>query len=271
MSARRTGIRRALLAAAGLALLAPAARAGVTVALQPATQTVSPGAQFDVFVAVTQSGSAFNAFDAIVGYTPTALTLVQLSPLSLQEGAMMTSACGNRFHRFRVGTDRDTITNALLCNGVSVTGPGQIYRLRFQASNTPQTTSVQFLPGVAFFDAGLAVAPVSTSNATVVISGPVGVETPTPARLRILASPNPSRSLTMLRIEADQAGLQELVVSDLMGRTVRRLGNGWFDAGVRERAWDGRDDAGARMPPGIYFARLTSPGGIVRAAIARIE
>jgi hypothetical protein len=271
MTARRSRLRRALLTAAGLALLAPAARAGVSIALQPATQTVAPGAQFDVFIAVTQSGSAFNAFDAIVGYTPSALTLVQLSPLSLQEGAMMTSACGSRFHRFRTGSDRDTITDALLCSGVSVSGPGQIYRLRFQASNTPQTTSVQFLPGVAFFDAGLAVTPVSTSNATVVISGPVAVVTPAPARLRLLASPNPSRSLTMLRIEADQAGLQELAVSDLMGRIVRRLGGGWFEAGARDRAWDGRDDAGVSVPPGIYYAWLRTPGGLVRAAIARVE
>ena len=259
--------------ATALAALAPAAHAGVTIALQPATQTVTPGAQFDLFVGVTVGGSAFNAFDAIVGYSPSALTLIQLSPLSLQEGSMMTGACGNRFHRFRQGTDRDTITDVLLCNGVSVSGPGQVYRLRFQASSTPQTTAVQFLPGVAFYNAGLAVTPVTTSNATVVIQASVGVETPIPhpASLRLHASPNPSRSLTMLRIEAAVAGLQELTVCDVLGRVVRRLGSGWFDAGARERTWDGRDDSGTRVPPGIYYAQLKAAAGVVRSPIARLE
>ena len=27
-------------------------------------------------------------------------------------------------------------------------------------------------------------------------------------------------------------------------------------------AWDGRDADGARMPRGIYFARLTTPAGV---------
>lgn len=265
--------RRALATALALVALAPAARAGVTIALQPATQTVAPGAQFDLFVDVTQSGSAFNAFDAIVGYSPAALTLIALSPLSLQEGAMMTAACGSRFHRFRQGADRDTITDVLLCNGVSVTGPGGIYKLRFQASNTPQTTTVQFLPGVAFYDAGIGVTPVTTSDATVTIGGSVAVGTPAarPAALRLQASPNPSRALTRLRIESEAAGFQEVAVCDLLGRAVRHLESGWFDAGARARDWDGRDDSGARVPPGIYYAQVRAAAGMVRSPIARLE
>lgn len=279
-AATRQGIRSTwtrwaalTLFAATLAAFAPPARAGVTIALQPATQSVAPGAEFDLFIAVTQSGSAFNAFEAIVGYSPSALTLIQLSPLSLQEGSLLTTACGNRFHRFRRGTDRDTITDVLLCSGVSVSGPGQIYRLRFRASTTAQATTVQFLPGIAVYNAGIAVTPVATSDAPIVIGTPVGVGSrlPGPAALRLHASPNPSRSLTMLVLEADAAGLQELTVCDLLGRVVRRLGNGWFDAGRRERAWDGRDDSGVRVPPGIYYAHLRAPAGVVRSPIARLE
>jgi flagellar hook capping protein FlgD len=272
---RSAGTRWAVVVAVAAALTASAsaAGAGVTIALQPATQSVAPGAEFDLFIAVTEGGSAFNAFDAIVGFSPSALTVVQLSPLSLQEGSLMTTACGNRFHRFRQGADRDTITDVLLCNGVSVPGPGQIYRLRFQASMTPQTTTVQFLPGIAFYNAGLAVTPVATSDATIIIAAPVGVETPlpTPGVLRLHASPNPCRSLMKLRIETDTAGLQELTVCDLLGRVVRRLGSGWFDAGRREGHWDGRDDSGARVAPGIYYAQLRTPAGAVRSPIVRLE
>src|SRR6185503_17145494 len=94
---RDVGFALGLLAAP---VLAGPARASVTVALQTASASVAPGADFDVDVTVTQAGSAFNAFDAVVGFDPAALTFVQLAPLSLQEGALMTGACGNRFHQF---------------------------------------------------------------------------------------------------------------------------------------------------------------------------
>src|SRR5438445_13890395 len=58
---------------------------GVKVALLPATQTVAPGAEFDLSMEVTVAGSAFNGFDAYIGYDPAALTLIPLSPISLQE------------------------------------------------------------------------------------------------------------------------------------------------------------------------------------------
>ncbi len=263
----------ALLLTLAFPTLAAPARAGVTLALQPATQTVVPGAEFDLFLAVTQSGSAFNAFDAIVGHDPAALTLLQLSPLSLQEGSLMTNACANRFHQFRRGADRDTITDVLLCNGVSVSGPGQIYRLHFRAATAPQTTAVQLLPGARFYDAGIAVTPVSTTDATVVIGNAVGVgpDLPGPAPCRLRASPNPSRSLTWIVVETGAPGLQELTVRDLLGRVVRRLGSGWFDPGRRELAWDGRDDSGEPRPPGIYYVQLRAPSGSIRTPIVRIR
>jgi FtsP/CotA-like multicopper oxidase with cupredoxin domain len=254
-------------------MLVPVAQASVTIALQPATQTVAPGAEFDLSIVVTESGSAFNAFDAIVGYAPAALTLIQLSPVSLQEGTLMTSACANRFHQFRPGTDRDTITDVLLCNGVSLSGPGQIYRLRFRAAMTAQTTAVHFLPGVRFYNAGIAVTPVSTSDATIQIGTSVGVEPGIagPAALRLRASPNPSRSLTLLRVDSDVSGPQALTVRDLLGRVVRRLGSGWFDAGPREVSWDGRDDFGVRLPPGIYYGELRARAAVIRTSIVRLE
>lgn len=261
------------LAVLALASFAPAARAGVSAALEPATQTVTAGADFDVTLTVTESGSVFNAFDAVVGHDPAALTLIQLTPISLQEGALMQEGCASRFHRFRSGSDRDTITDVLLCSGVSLSGPGQIYRLRFHASSTPQTTTIQFLSGIRFYDAGVAVTPVTTADATVVIASPVGVgledvgrESP---RLRV--GPNPSRGATKILVETAASGSQELAVRDLMGRLVRRLPAGWFAAGRREVIWDGRDDAGARSRPGMYYAELRTPERTVRVPIVRVD
>src|SRR6266516_3043333 len=160
------GVVVVLVAATG-ALASRAIGQGVTVALTPVSSSVAPGSQFDLFIEVTRQGSLFNAFDAIVGYDPAALTSIPLSPLSLQEGSYMKAACSTRFHRFRQGTDRDTTTDVLLCNGVAVAGPGQIYRLHFKASNTTQVTRVRFLPGLQFYNNGLYVNPAYSSDATI--------------------------------------------------------------------------------------------------------
>jgi flagellar hook capping protein FlgD len=252
--------RRALLALLPLVTLAlPApARAGVTVALQPSAASVAPGSEFDVYLQVTQAGSAFNGFDAIVGYNPAALTLIRLSDAQ-QEGALLTSACGNLFHRFSEGTDRDTISAVLLCNQTFVTGPGTLYRLHFKASNNPQVAVVSFLPGLHFYNAGLYVTPVTSSNATIAIGSSVGVGTEVAMPgLRVLASPNPARGAASLRIESDQAGAQAVRVLDSLGRVVRDLGRGRFAAGSREISWNRRSDAGRRLPAGVYTIEVTS-------------
>ena len=64
----------------------------------------------------------------------------------------------------------------LLCSNQSLTGPGQIYRLHFVASTTPQITEVRFDPGLQFYDDGLFVNPAHPSNALIGIGmSPVGV------------------------------------------------------------------------------------------------
>lgn len=46
----------------------------------------------------------------------------------------------------------------------------------------------------------------------------------------------------------------------MRGQHVRDLVAGGLAAGEHAVTWDGRDDAGATMPSGIYFYRLQSGG-----------
>ena len=258
----RTGWAGALLVlvVAGAPPRAMAAN-GVHVALLPATQTVAPGAEFDLSMEVTVSGAAFNAFDAYIGYDPAALTLIPLSPISLQEGSYFAAACPNRFHRFRQGTDRDTITDVLLCQGVSLTGPGQIYKLHFRASSTPQVTAVRFLPGLQFYNAGLFVNPDSSKDAYIGIGMQVGVpETGRRFESSLRATPNPSRGGVALSMDVSHGGSQRLMILDLQGRVVRHLQSGRFEAGSRRAFWDCRNDSGATLPAGVYMAALETAG-----------
>jgi hypothetical protein len=247
-----------VLALLGIGAPAPtAAGPGVTIALTPQTQQVVPGSLFDLFIEVTQAGDPFNGFDAVIGYDPTALMLVPMNPIDLQQGAYMTGACGNTFHVFKAHAGIDTITDVLLCSGVALPGPGQIYHVRFQASDTPQLTQVQFRPGVRFYNAGLNVLPLTSSDAVITIGSPVGVGASEPARLALTVAPNPSHGNLIFTIGSDGAGQASLTLFDLQGRVVRRFENEGFSSGVRAVRWNGRSDSDTSVAPGIYLARLT--------------
>jgi hypothetical protein len=90
--------------------------------------------------------------------------------------------------------------------------------------------------------------------------GPVGA---LPDRAAVLGNrPNPFRSGTSIRFAIPEGGaaLYDLRVFDVAGRVVRVLGEGSIGAGVHERTWDGRDDAGRDASSGIYFYQLVVGG-----------
>jgi hypothetical protein len=235
---------------------------GVSVSLTPAGQTVTPGSEFDVDVTVTQAGAPFNGFELVVGYDPGALTFLPASPLSLQQGCLMTgtcsSACGATFHLFSAAGDSLVVSDGLLCDQLSLLGPGQVYRFHFRAATTPQVTAL-WLRRVEFYDAGLLVTPVTAAGCIVGIG--VALDAGAPASgpsLAIRAQPNPCRGRVQLTIADAGADEPDLRVVDVFGRTVRHLPPGRGGAGVRRVEWDGRTDSGERAPAGVYLVRLAA-------------
>jgi hypothetical protein len=95
--------------------------------------------------------------------------------------------------------------------------------------------------------------------------GVLGVEPGSPeaatatARLSA-AAPNPFAASTTIRFALAAAGDVDLAVYDVSGRIVRRLAGGRTEAGAHTAVWNGRDDAGRRVAPGVYLYRLRAPG-----------
>jgi flagellar hook assembly protein FlgD len=56
-------------------------------------------------------------------------------------------------------------------------------------------------------------------------------------------------------------------IHDVAGRIVRTIDAGVRPAGAHELTWDGRDDAGVPVAPGVYLARLAAGGA---AAVTRV-
>lgn len=74
--------------------------------------------------------------------------------------------------------------------------------------------------------------------------------------------PNPSAGLPTTLSYALAAGeAASLSIVDLRGRTIRRLWSGAGTGAAQIVFWDGRDDRGAAVPTGVYFARLAGEAG----------
>jgi hypothetical protein len=249
----------------------PAHASGVTVAILPDSGFVVPGSEFTLELWLTASGDSINGYDAVIAYDPAALTFLPTSPPSLQEGAYMKTACGNTVPYFTNAGDSLVISHVLLCSGVSLPGPGQLYKLRFRAPTTPQWTWVR-IRSIQFYDDGLFVNPALPSDAAIAVGVPVGVPGPGPApalaETRVKVVPNPCRAAATIVVETAAAGDQQVVVCDVQGRVVWHLDPGVVMPGTRRVAWDGRDDAGVRLAPGVYHVLVKMPGKITGARIA---
>jgi flagellar hook capping protein FlgD len=146
----------------------------------------------------------------------------------------------------------------LLCNQIFLTGPGHLYKLRFHASNTVQITHVNFR-STSFYNAGLFVTPVGTSNATIGIGVNVGVEPRPGAPGRVRVEPNPSFGRVQFVSEGGAGRVEAVEILDVTGRVVRSLAGAGAEAGAR-LTWDGRDARGMRVPAGVYQARIHRDG-----------
>jgi hypothetical protein len=96
-----------------------------------------------------------------------------------------------------------------------------------------------------------------------IANGTTGVTSGLPTRV-YLAPPQPSPfgSSTVLRYGLPKAGIVKLHVLDVTGRLVRTLVNEMQAPGSKTAIWNGQDDQGRRVGPGMYLYRLEG-GGVV--------
>ena len=96
-----------------------------------------------------------------------------------------------------------------------------------------------------------------------------GLETTKALALR--AFPNPSRAVTTLEFDVPSKRAGTVRVFDVAGRMVRELQNGLLTVGRHQVLWDGRDGAGNRVTPGLYFVRARLGDLEQRRTIVRVR
>jgi hypothetical protein len=85
---------------------------------------------------------------------------------------------------------------------------------------------------------------------------------PAPPALLALAPPLPTPFVvqTLVRLTLGRPAPASVVVLDVRGRTVATIARGALSAGPHAWTWDGRDDDGAALAPGLYWIQAVAGG-----------
>jgi len=94
---------------------------------------------------------------------------------------------------------------------------------------------------------------------------------PPPASLGLKVYPNPCGEAATIRFALPRDRDARLEILDLSGRRVRDLGRSRPGAGTHYAQWDGRDGDGSAVEAGLYFVRLTTPGGARTARLMLVR
>ena len=84
-------------------------------------------------------------------------------------------------------------------------------------------------------------------------------------------APNPFVGATRVAFTLSAASRVRVDVFDLRGARVRGLADEDFPAGETVLSWDGRDDFGRAVAPGVFFVRTSGGAGAASAKVVRLS
>lgn len=86
-----------------------------------------------------------------------------------------------------------------------------------------------------------------------------------------VATPNPFRGSTSIGYSVPEAGPVTVSIYSVGGEAVRTLTEGVHAGGAARTAWDGRNDTGHRVAPGVYFVRVEAGDQTAASRLLRIH
>ncbi|MDZ7269888.1 MAG: T9SS type A sorting domain-containing protein [candidate division KSB1 bacterium] len=85
------------------------------------------------------------------------------------------------------------------------------------------------------------------------------------------AYPNPFKPVTTITVEMARRESATVTIYNVMGQKVATLHHGLLPQGSTRFQWQGRDDAGRAVAPGLYFFRLTTADGMQTRAVVLLQ
>jgi hypothetical protein len=96
--------------------------------------------------------------------------------------------------------------------------------------------------------------------------------TPAPGSVALRgAVPNPFTITTTINFDLARAGHAEVSIYNIAGREVKRLVSDDLPAGSHVATWDGSDDEGRKVAPGVFFYQLRAPGITASKRMVRLS
>jgi len=83
---------------------------------------------------------------------------------------------------------------------------------------------------------------------------------PPASGLSLQAAPNPFNTYTQIEFKSPRDGTGKMRIYDVAGKLVRNIGQTRIEKGLNSVIWDAKNDAGFRVPSGVYFFRLEAFG-----------
>ncbi len=111
----------------------------------------------------------------------------------------------------------------------------------------------------------------ATAFSELAANGTLAAPPPSAMSVRLAAGPSPFRSALGLDYTVSRAEPVELDVFSVDGRIVRHLAQGMAAAGDHHVTWDGADDAGRPLDPGVLLVRLHTSEGDRTAKVAHLR
>ena len=99
----------------------------------------------------------------------------------------------------------------------------------------------------------------------------LGVNDPPRGLTGLAAAPNPFGNRTSLTFNLSRTGTVSLAIMGVDGRIVRKIAPSTFAPGPHSYQWDGLDDDGRSVAPGVYFAIVNTPEGKQMTRLARLQ
>ena len=185
----------------------------------------------------------------------------------------MSESCPTRFQNTTSTDSTVTFSHVILCQGLSLDGPGRLSTFEFSAVGVADTeVRIVSNPDRLFVDAGLWVWPghstfprqvVFLGGGTTTIcvddTGAIDAVGPDRVRMGLRLLPNPAHDVVWLDLHGLPEGALEVDILSSDGRRVNPAQ--MVAAGHRQLALSLKDLAGVDLPAGTYFVRARAGDG----------
>jgi len=204
-----------------------------------APSQVEAGAEFGASLNLAASGR-MQGFSARLSWNPAVVT-----PQAIASGPFVESQGG-----LVLSPQPGTVDAALLgARDRGFSGEGTVATVRFRAlrAGDPEIRVAEVVARDRRNQ------PVETGRSTAAVVRP--------ARTELMgARPNPVRGPAVLEYSLATSSRVELEIFGVDGRRVRTVVKGDREPGIYREAWDGRDEGGRVVAPGVYYVHLVAGG-----------